>query len=83
MISLSLPLAPKLKVITSHFISYRRKSVDNLVEIQNIYEDKIKLPRTFVRRRYIYEGIFWISDSCGHPEGKIFRFVRLVAKIFR
>ena len=38
MISLSLPLAPKLKVITYHFISYRRKSVDNLVEIQNIYE---------------------------------------------
>ena len=32
------PLAPKLKVITYHFISYRRKSVDNLVEIQNIYE---------------------------------------------
>ena len=29
------PLAPKLKVITYHFISYRRKSVDNLVEIQN------------------------------------------------
>ena len=48
MISLSLPLAPKLKVITYHFISYRRKSVDNLVEIQNIYEGKIKLPR----RRY-------------------------------
>ena len=49
MISLmSLPLAPKLKVITYHFISYQRKSVDNLVEIQNIYEGKIKLPR----RRY-------------------------------
>ena len=32
------PLAPKLKVITYHFISYRHKSVDNLVEIQNIYE---------------------------------------------
>ena len=30
------PLAPKLKVITYHFISYRRKSVLNLVEIQNI-----------------------------------------------
>ena len=30
------PLAPKLKVITYHFISYRRKSVVNLVEIQNI-----------------------------------------------
>ena len=29
------PLAPKLKVITYHFISYRRKSVFNLVEIQN------------------------------------------------
>ena len=29
------PLAPKLKVITYHFISYRRKSVVNLVEIQN------------------------------------------------
>ena len=29
------PLAPKLKVITYHFISYRRKSVLNLVEIQN------------------------------------------------
>ena len=27
--------------------------------------------------------VFWISGSCGHPEGKIFRFVRLVAKIFR
>ena len=38
MISLmSLPLAPKLKVITYHFISYRRKSVDNLVEIQNTF----------------------------------------------
>ena len=31
------PLAPKLKVITYHFISYRRKSVDNLVEIQNTF----------------------------------------------
>ncbi len=29
------PLAPKLKVITYHFISYGRKSVLNLVEIQN------------------------------------------------
>ena len=38
MISLmSLPLAPKLKVITYHFISYQRKSVDNLVEIQNTF----------------------------------------------
>ena len=27
--------------------------------------------------------VFWISGSCGHPEGKIFRFVRLVEKIFR
>ena len=31
------PLAPKLKVITYHFISYRRKSVHNLVEIQNTF----------------------------------------------
>ena len=31
------PLAPKLKVITYHFISYRRKSVLNLVEIQNTF----------------------------------------------
>ena len=31
------PLAPKLKVITYHFISYRRKSVFNLVEIQNTF----------------------------------------------
>ena len=39
------PLAPKLKVITYHFISYRRKSVVNLlVEIQN----------TFVVATYIY-----------------------------
>ncbi len=30
------PLAPKLKVITYHFISYRRKSVLNLFETQNI-----------------------------------------------
>ena len=33
------PLAPKLKVITYHFISYRRKSVLNLlVEIQNTFD---------------------------------------------
>ena len=38
------PLAPKLKVITYHFISYRRKSVLNLVEIQN----------TFVCLHYMY-----------------------------
>ena len=32
------PLAPKLKVITYHFISYRRKRVVNLlVEIQNTF----------------------------------------------
>ena len=31
------PLAPKLKVITYHFISYRRKSVLNLVVIQNTF----------------------------------------------
>ena len=32
------PLAQKLKVITYHFISYRRKSVVNLlVEIQNTF----------------------------------------------
>ena len=36
------PLAPKLKVITYHFISYRRKSVVNLVEIQNTF-----VPHTF------------------------------------
>ena len=37
------PLAPKLKVITDHFISYRRKSVLNLlVEIQNTVRSKVR-----------------------------------------
>ena len=38
------PLAPKLKVmITYHFISYRRKSVLNLlIEIQNTVRSKVR-----------------------------------------
>ena len=38
------PLAPKLKVITYHFISYRRLSVFNLVEIQNTSYEGTKVP---------------------------------------
>ena len=49
------PLAPKLKVITYHFIiSYRRKSVVNLVEIQNTNEGT-KVPSSYEL------VVFWIS----------------------
>ena len=47
------PLAPKLKVITYHFISYRRKSVFNLVEIQNTFV----VERLLATKVVYYEGI--------------------------
>ena len=59
------PLAPKLKVITYHFISYRRKSVLNLVEIQNTFI------RSFVTLTFVlYQGTF-VLIKC--YEGVIFK----------
>ena len=65
------PLAPKLKVITYHFISYRRLSVFNLVEIQNTfvpsylrsYEGYLRmyLLATFVRTSFMC--ILFISPA--------------------
>ena len=44
-----LPLAPKLKVIPYHLITYRSSGEPNLVEIQNIF----KMVRRYLRTSYI------------------------------
>ena len=63
------PLAPKLKVITYHFISYRRKSVFNLVEIQNT---KV----TFSREGSCTRVLVPITTN-GYPFKRIFKTDRV------